>query len=448
LEKNAVALILVNGYRYCTGSLVNTTANDFRPLFLTADHCLGGWAQSKKYDALEDANLSHWSFYWHYESKWCSNNKPTTRSTSGAVVKANSDITDFALLQLTENPLNKSGVTPYYLGWDATGNTGGSGGVCIHHPAGDIKKIATHNITPPNSSNCMDFESGYGGYYYNSNFWRVNWRATTNGHSVTEGGSSGSPLLNSNYHVIGQLFGAGMYCANPDCSNPPADIANYGKFSVSWNWFSTIERQLKHWLDPNNTGALTHHGTFKCSGNLTVSGKTYGSSTSILEDTYCTVNISNTSYNNGAVAKYYVGNKILISPNTVINAGSNVLFVASGVIGGSKSGSNNEEFDEELSENEEMLTPPKNAIAEVKTTSPAIKLHPNPNAGTFQLETNIPLTDIANLKITNPLGATIYETQNVTSNTIQLQIYASGLHFVVVMLKDGTVLTQKMMIQR
>lgn len=39
-EKNAVAMILVNGNRLCTGSLVNTTANDFRPLFLTADHCL------------------------------------------------------------------------------------------------------------------------------------------------------------------------------------------------------------------------------------------------------------------------------------------------------------------------------------------------------------------------------------------------------------------------
>jgi len=41
-----------------------------------------------------------------------------------------------------------------------------------------------------------------------------------------------------------------------------------------------------------------------------------------------------------------------------------------------------------------------------------------------------------------------YETQNLFSNTIQLPASASGLHFVVVMLKDGTVLTQKMVIQR
>ena len=54
---------LPNGDRYCTGSLVNTTANDNRPLFLTADHCLGGWANNNiKYDAISNPNLNHYSF--------------------------------------------------------------------------------------------------------------------------------------------------------------------------------------------------------------------------------------------------------------------------------------------------------------------------------------------------------------------------------------------------
>jgi len=38
---------------------------------------------------------------------------------------------------------------------------------------------------------------------------------TAHGHSVTESGSSGSPLINNDRHVIGQLFGAGVYCSNP-----------------------------------------------------------------------------------------------------------------------------------------------------------------------------------------------------------------------------------------
>jgi len=35
-----------------------------------------------------------------------------------------------------------------------------------------------------------------------------------------------------------------------------------------------------------------------------------------------------------------------------------------------------------------------------------------------------------------------------TSNTIQLPTFATGTFFVVIMLKDGSILTQKMMIQK
>ncbi len=80
-----------------------------------------------------------------------------------------------------------------------------------------------------------------------------------NGHSVTEGGSSGSPLYNSYHRVIGQLYGA-YYCSNPNCTNPPNDIANYGKFGVSWDNGSEKRRRVWDWLDPDNTGALELDG--------------------------------------------------------------------------------------------------------------------------------------------------------------------------------------------
>jgi len=96
-----------------------------------------------------------------------------------------------------------------------------------------------------------------------------------------------------------------------------------------------------------------------------------------------------------------------------------------------------------------FLSPPDNNIPhQDEDTAPNFVIIPNPNLGAFQIETNFPLTDIDNLKITNMLGATVYETQNLFSNTIQLPAFASGQHFVIVMLKDGTVLTQKMMLQR
>jgi len=104
---------------------------------------------------------------------------------------------------------------------------------------------------------------------------------------------------------------------------------------------------------------------------------------------------------------------------------------------------------------EDPETPPQfspphldNSSLESATAPPNFAIIPNPNTGTFQLETNFPLSNIGNLKVTNFLGVTIYETQNVAEHTIQLQNTASGMFFVVMILKDGSVLTQKMMVQR
>jgi hypothetical protein len=62
-EKQAVALIVVNGAYWCTGSLVRNTSNDYKPYFLTANHCLDTGK-----DAITDPNLNYWTFYWQYES--------------------------------------------------------------------------------------------------------------------------------------------------------------------------------------------------------------------------------------------------------------------------------------------------------------------------------------------------------------------------------------------
>jgi len=48
----------------------------------------------------------------------------------------------------------------------------------------------------------------------------------------------------------------------------------------------------------------------------------------------------------------------------------------------------------------------------------------------------------------NLLGVTVLETHKVASPIIQLESAAAGQYFVVMFLKDGTMLTQKMMIQR
>ena len=245
-EKNAVAMILVGGYRECTGALINNTANDKRPLFLTAFHCL-----SERIDAVINPNLDHWSFWWHYESPYCEDAVPVIRSTVGAAAVAYCPTTDFALLLLTEDPRDAPGVTPYYLGWDITPNPG-RGGVSIHHPLGNIKKIATHDIYPRNSV-CMDVTID-GIFMCNSKFWMINWMATPNGHSIPAPGSSGAPLLNNYGRVIGQLQGPGS-CPSINCHNPSRALSNFGK--LRYSWLGITGGRLGEWLDPLDKGVST-----------------------------------------------------------------------------------------------------------------------------------------------------------------------------------------------
>ena len=109
-------------------------------------------------------------FYWNYESPSCSRggSEPQILSTSGATILANNEYSDFALLSLNEDPKNLSGYDPYYLGWDRITSLSSTGVVGIHHPSGDVKKIATSFNLPANTTP----------------YWRVNWSQTTNGFSV------------------------------------------------------------------------------------------------------------------------------------------------------------------------------------------------------------------------------------------------------------------------
>jgi PKD repeat protein len=257
-EKRGVARILItdaSGQGWCSGSLVNNTAQDCKPLFLTALHC--GITTSA-------ANSNLWKFYFRYESPSCTN--PSTAGTlddyfiTGCVRKANSNDnggdtgSDFLLLQLgtaaneaaTITTLKTANFNAYWNGWDAN-NSAAAGGAGIHHPAGDIKKISTFSATPSSQT--------YGGAAANTH-WMFSWSANSNGHGVTEGGSSGSPVFKSNGRIFGTLTGGSSFCNQltaPDL---------YGKVSYHWTSNSTnANYRLKTFLDPGNTGALVLDGS-------------------------------------------------------------------------------------------------------------------------------------------------------------------------------------------
>lgn len=253
-EKNAVACMITitdNGnfnfsVSSCSGSLINTTDLSEKPFFLTANHCIRNLGK----DAIEDSILDNTIFYWNYEAAGCDSDSTlsTYYTTNGATVLSNNPITDFALLRLTEDPKDLPNYTPYYLGWDISGESGDPG-VCIHHPMGDIKKISTVDSLPQSTywNNQIQFPNSH---------WKVNWKETPNGYSTTQKGSSGSPLLNAFHRVIGQLHGGPDFVCVPNVYN------KYGKFDLSWNGYGndSIQRRLNCWLDSMNIGTQTMEG--------------------------------------------------------------------------------------------------------------------------------------------------------------------------------------------
>jgi len=425
-EKNAVVKIV--SYNNCfTGSLVNTTAdaNSNHHYVYTAAHCL-------------DNNIRNWLFYWHYESPGCSNpeSEPYRVPTKGATVVAKQSglyySTDFALVEIDNDPSEEWDIIPYYLGWDNTNNHRYC--TIIHHPAGDIKKITSSGYFETDPLLIKSYE------------WMFTHAPITD--TILQGGSSGSPLLNANHKLIGHHKLSLPVCGQLPCSHPSHFYWAYrsGRFSVAWAGMdpntSNSTNRVRDWLDPLNLNPTTWEGRSVCQQTIKLHYLYPQPLFHAVEKI-----ISRQIIQSEVTTTYKAGEEIVLEDGFHAEAGSN--------------------FHAKIEEYTECIPPPRAksssqnngeneefAFQESKSQSMQhqfsyeFNLHPNPNPGTFQIETNFPLSEISQLKITNTLGLTVYETQKLSSNEIQLPNSVSGLYFVVMVLKDGTVLTQKMMVQR
>ena len=233
-SRNAVAHIqFVDGiYLYaCTGGLVNNTSGDQTPYFLTANHCLSTDSVASTLDAF---------FQW---SVACGDQCPAqwmdpvgVPRTSGASVVKTNPISDYTLLELAQPAPAGSAL----LGWTAApiAFTNDAMLYRISHPSAAPQAYSAHRVDT-SAPQCGSWPRGE----------RIYSRDVV---GATEGGSSGSPVVNAAGQLVGQLSGACGYNVYDSCDalqNATVDGA-----------FASYFDEVAPWLDPAEGGCLDADG--------------------------------------------------------------------------------------------------------------------------------------------------------------------------------------------
>lgn len=236
----SICLLILNGTTYCTGTFVNNTACDGRPLLLTAAHCL------ENNPSLAGRTV----VFMNYLSPRCMHQIRGSEefSLSGCQTLAFSKANDCLLMELQEN------IPPDYrlflAGWSRdTASRWESPFTCIHHPYGEGKRFAKTTdslafVSWPYPGDGFDPDS-----HWSVKQWQL-------GH--TWSGSSGAPLLNKHNQLIGFLTGGDSGGSN-GCG--PYQLGDFFvRFHKAWDYESDSLNRLAHWLDPLSSDVLTIDG--------------------------------------------------------------------------------------------------------------------------------------------------------------------------------------------
>lgn len=243
----AVAMMIFEsgGQTYqCTGSLLASASQPALPFFLTANHCIGTPEEARSLITI-----------FKYQTPNCQGTAPSLSSlprVTGASFIAGQEMAlgDYTLLQLSAFPNTDVKV----LGWWGDEISANEQVTSISHPRGDYKRIA---FGERGRDATVRFDDGQ--RMPANKGIQVTWSQ-----GVTQGGSSGSPLLaliNGSQYLVGTLTGG----PNVDEDNS-AQVCRASNLQASYGRFAAAITELRSYLTSTDGG-----------GSSGVSGATQGS---------------------------------------------------------------------------------------------------------------------------------------------------------------------------
>ncbi|QKX05202.1 T9SS type A sorting domain-containing protein [Aquimarina sp. TRL1] len=194
----AVSKLIIGGRSLCTGWLLGCEGN-----LMTNNHCIGSASAAQNVDVI-----------FNYRKDGCSgsaNATSETVATSASFIMTDSGL-DFTLLKLPVNPTQKYG----YLSLSSVAPAKGDRIYIPQHPGGRRKEISVKSDRDGDTN-------GFSRVYAVSN----SGGQTVRYYADTEGGSSGSPVIKYDSHLVVAIHNTGG-CPNGSYGRSDAIIAKIG----------------------------------------------------------------------------------------------------------------------------------------------------------------------------------------------------------------------------